>query len=96
LSQITKLVYFWTLKYSQDIVQYETDISNHTVVDFYNSCREVCAVLIEDESEQIGGVGKVVGVDESKFGRRKYHKGRRVDGVWVFGGIERDSPKCFL
>lgn len=79
-------------------MQYETDISNHTVVDFYNFCREVCAVLIEDESEQIGGVGKVVEVDESKFGRRKYHKGRRVDGVWVFGGIERDSnpPKCFF
>jgi len=55
-------------------------------------------VLIEDESEQIGGVGKVVEVDESKFGRRKYHKCRRVDGVWVFGGIERDynPPKCFF
>jgi len=40
----------------------------------------------------------VVEVDESKFGRRKYHKSRRVDGVWVFGGIERDSnpPKCFF
>ena len=52
LSQITKLVYFWTLKYSQDIVQYQTGISGHTVVDFYNFCREVCAVLIEDESER--------------------------------------------
>jgi len=64
------------LKYSQDIVQYETGISGHTVVDFYNFCREICTVLIEDESEQMGCVGKVVEVDESKFGRRKYHKGR--------------------
>jgi len=58
----------------------------------------VCTVLIEDESEQIGGVGMRVEVDESKFGRRKYHTGRRVDGVWVFGGIERDSnfPNCFF
>ena len=23
--------------------------------------------------------------DESKFGKRKFLKGRRVDGVWVFG-----------
>ena len=41
-------------------------------------------------------VGKVVEIDESKFGKRKYHRGRRVDGVWVFGGIERESNKCFL
>lgn len=26
----------------------------------------------------------------------KYHKGKRVEGQWVFGGTERDSDKCFL
>ena len=26
----------------------------------------------------------------------KYHKGKRVEGVWVFGGVERDTGKCFL
>lgn len=26
----------------------------------------------------------------------KYNRGRCVDGMWVFGGIERDSSKCFL
>ena len=37
-------------------------------------------------------------MDESKFGKRKYNRGKRVEGVWVFGGIERDSnpPKCFF
>ena len=35
-------------------------------------------------------------IDESKFGKRKYHKGRRKEGVWVFGGIERESKNCFL
>lgn len=38
---------------------------------------------------------KVVEIDESKFGKRKYYEERRVDGVWVFGGIDRDS-RCFL
>ena len=98
LQQITKLVYFWTLKYTQDIVHYKTGISAPTIVDYYKLCREVCTVLIEEESMQIGGVGKVVEVDECKFGRRRYHKGRRVDGVWIFGGIEHDTnpPKCFF
>ncbi len=25
----------------------------------------------------------------------KYHRGRRVDGVWVFGGVD-ENGKCFL
>ena len=46
----------------------------------------------------LGGVNSdgqpiVVEIDESKFGKRKYNKGKRVDGVWVVGGVER---KVFL
>ena len=55
----------------------------------------MCATILEVESQPIGGVGKIVEIDESKFGKRKYHRGRRVDGVWVFGGIERES-RCFM
>ena len=47
-------------------------------------------------SEQIGGIGQVVEIDESKFGKRKYNKGHSVEGQWVFGGIERSSEKIFL
>ncbi|XP_022174514.1 uncharacterized protein LOC111036697 [Myzus persicae] len=46
--------------------------------------------------EKIGGIGKTVEIDESKFGRRKYHCGHRVEGQWIFGGIERESGLCFL
>ena len=49
-----------------------------------------------EDSESIGGEGKVVQIDESKFGKRKYHRGHHVEGQWVFGGIENDSRKCFL
>jgi hypothetical protein len=46
----------------------------------------------------LGGVNSdgqpiVVEIDKSKFGKRKYNKGKRVDGVWVVGGVER---KVFL
>ena len=46
--------------------------------------------------ERIGGEGKIVQVDESKSGRRKHHLGHRVEGQWVFGGIENGSRKSFL
>jgi len=98
LATVIKIIYYWTYKYTQDIVLHETGLSPHTVVDFYNFLREVCCVILQEQSEPIGGPGKVVEIDESKFGKRKYNKGKRVEGQWVFGGIERDScpTKCFF
>ena len=33
--------------------------------------------------EKIGGPGHIVEIDESKFGKRKYHRRRRVVGKWL-------------
>ncbi|OAD70990.1 hypothetical protein PHYBLDRAFT_73821 [Phycomyces blakesleeanus NRRL 1555(-)] len=39
----------------------------------------------------------IVEIDESKFGKRKYHQGHRVEGVWVLGSIEKTAErKTFL
>lgn len=76
---------------------HELVVCERTIVDWYNYAREVCDNILQtNENNVFGGPGIVVEIDESKFGKRKYHKGRRVDGVWVFGGIERDSKKCFF
>ena len=70
--------------------------SEHTLVDWYNFAREFCVEIIQRDSEQIGAEGKEVEIGESKLGKRKYHRGKRVDCVWVFGGIELQSKKCFF
>ncbi len=44
--------------------------------------------LREEERGTIGGEGKIVQIDESKFGKRKYNRGRQVEGHWVLGMIE--------
>ena len=85
------LTYFWVYRAEQDFVKHELGILHTTIVDWYNFSREVCISILEVYSQQIGGPGKVVETDESKFGKKKFHKGRRVDGVWVFGGIQRDT-----
>ena len=59
-------------------------------------CREVCEVAIAEKSQKLGGIGKRVQIDESKIGKRKYHRGHLVEGQWVFGGIEEDSRKSFI
>ena len=38
----------------------------------------------------------MVEIDEAKFGKRKYSRGRMVEGTWILGGIERETNNCFL
>ena len=71
-------------------------ISQKTAVDWYNFVRDVCAEHFQRHPVIIGGPGVEVEIDESKFGRRKYNRGRWQEGHWVFGGIERNSGKSFL
>jgi hypothetical protein len=47
----------------------------------------------------LGGEGMIVEVYETKFGKLKFHRGRRVDGFWVFGIVERcfhASGRCVI
>ena len=48
-----------------------------------------------DHLVQIGGPGKIVQIEESKFGCRKYNRSR-YQGHWVFGEVERGMSKAFM
>ena len=63
-------------------------MSNKTSIDWYNFVRDICTQYFIDHPSVIGGPGIEVEIDESMFGKRKYNRGRQVDGHWVFGGIE--------
>ena len=81
----------------QDFLMREYDLSSQTVVNWYCFIREVCINhLFKSSAEKLGGRGKIVEIDEAKFGRRKYNRGRIVEGQWVFGGIERGTGKSFF
>jgi hypothetical protein len=44
------------------------------MVDWFNFCRDVCSKALQSQDVQkIGGIGKIVEIDESKFEKRKYH-----------------------
>ena len=45
---------------------------------------------------KIGGPGVIVEIDEAKFGRRKYNRGRRIEGQWVFRGFDCTTKNVFL
>ena len=91
-------MYCWATQNTQTLALLHAEIGDfYTTMDWYNYCREICALVINDEDvERIGGVGKIVEIDESKFGKRKYNRGRRVEGQWVFEDVERGSNNVFL
>lgn len=69
------------------------DLNKNTATDWSKFLRELVEEAVlqppQGEDKMIGGKGVIVEIDESKFGKRKYNRGHRVVGIWVFGGIER-------
>ena len=73
--------------------------SDHTVSDWYSYCRELCCVYLDgryDECGPIGGPGHVIEVDEMKLGRRKYERGRVVEGSWILVMVDIETNELRL
>ena len=51
---------------------------------------------LDDEDRKIGGEGIIVEVDKSKLGKRKYNRGKHIEGTWVAIGIERTGERKFF
>ena len=84
LEEIVKLTYWWCRGLKRDEIRHKVNISKHTAVDWDSFCRETCDVTLLEKECKIGGAEKTVQIDESKFGKRKYHRGHKVEGQWVF------------
>ena len=95
LEEILKITYWWCQDLEQCQIKHELGLSERTGVDWDSFCREVCEITLLEKSEKLGGKGKLVQIDESKFGKRKYHQGY-VEGQWIFGIIGEESRKYFL
>ena len=77
LGDVLQVIYLWSRKTSVKNTAHEVDCEEKTIVDYFNYLREVCTVSLMEKGEQIiGGEGLTVEIDESKFFKNKYGKGR--------------------
>ncbi|XP_059178042.1 uncharacterized protein LOC131957326 [Physella acuta] len=101
IQKIVIIIYCWAHDMPQKQILHEADVAENSVVDWCKFMREECSNWMQRNGTQVGGLDDhgepiVVEIDESKYFHRKYHRGQWREGHWVFGGIERDSGRCFL
>ena len=89
----------WAQKISSTDASDESDVARKTVIDYYSFCRKICDIVINVDSQPIGGPGHIVEIDETHVRTRKYNRGRtsrsQREQIWVFGGIDRDTKEAF-
>jgi hypothetical protein len=91
------LAYLWLNRNSQTQAINASGCSSATVTAFYKHFRILVATTFENIDTMIGGEGIEVEIDETKLGKRKYHRGHRVEGVWILVGVEKTNDrKIFL
>ena len=97
LSTWLHLMFLWAMQISGSKIARLTSLSKPTVIRALSELRTICSNKVLNAGIKLGGLGKTVEIDESKFGaKRKYKRGRVSEGPWVFGVVERGSQKVLL
>ena len=94
--QFITIVFLWSNEISVKAATTITEISERTIIQWYQYLRDVCSHYLFTNPIKIGGEGRVVQVDESQITKRKNNKGRIVPECWEFGGIEPETGMGFL
>jgi ISXO2-like transposase domain len=95
-NEVLQMAYFWLAECKHKSIGITTGFSKPTVTKFLEYFRQVVSCALDPDDMIIGGEGVVVEIDESKFGKRKYHRGHHVEGVWVVGGVERTNERLMF
>ena len=90
-------MFLWAMQISGRKIARLTSLSKPTVIHALSELRTICSNKVLNAGIKLGGLGKTVEIDESKFGaKRKYKRGRVSEGPWVFGVVESGSQKVLL
>jgi len=97
IGKVLKIIYFWAHDYGVNRTAFKLQVSQHSVSSIFRQIKRACYIYMNNEGNiPIGGEGKIVEIDETLFSKRKFHKGRILNQIWIFGGICRDDNMIFL
>ena len=103
LVQILHLAYLWLQGTGRDAICNILGLAPSTVTRWigrfrFLACIDLHSCTEDYQFDKIGGVDEnqnsiIVEVDESCFGKVKYHRGHPVEQSWVVGGVERTPQR---
>ena len=85
-NRILEMAYLWLLKMNHEQICDFTGIAKNSITQFNCHFQILVGGALDEEDCLIGGDGIVVEIDETKMGKRKYHRGHHVEEVWIGGG----------
>ena len=94
---LIKVIDMWIENVPCDLIASIAGIYRFSIFEICDKLRSLGGLdLYLNKFDKIGGNNAIVEIDESKFGKRKYNRGHRVEGVWVVGAVERINKRIVL
>jgi len=86
----------WLIKIPSISIAYIVRVNKKCV---HGTIKRSFLILIENfykNNNYVSGKGEIIEINEFKFSKTKYNKGHPVDGVWIFGLVERQNKKNYI
>ncbi|KCZ76162.1 hypothetical protein H311_02847 [Anncaliia algerae PRA109] len=94
--KICAIIDLWILGGKNSLICKILLISKPTLTRLFKIVFNVAIPKYYASFKKLGGSNIEVEIDKSKFGKRKYNKGHKVEGVWIFGMVERSKERKIL
>lgn len=91
-----KFICYYILGIKPNAMSIMLNKSAGTIKRQIRTLREIITSKYECSLNKIGGIGHVVEIDETCVGRRKNHKGRVRNQVWIFGAVDRSTGRFLM
>lgn len=92
-TKILRILELWMQKASYNVISYVTRTDRKTIWRLMCKVSALLNAKYYNNCPKIGGDNMIIEIDESKFGKRKYNRGHSVEGVWIFGMVERSEQR---